>query len=65
MIISTQLRDVEVDRLDALARARGQSRSSLMKEAIAKLMGDLAEPASNPLHEVRTRSRKPATDGGS
>jgi predicted DNA-binding protein len=62
MMVSAQIPDRDVERLDTLARERGQSRSAFLKEAVNRLMADLAEPAETC--QVRVRSRKPASDGG-
>jgi len=57
MMVSAQIPDRDVERLDALARERGQSRSAFLKEAVNRLMAEVAEPAAETC-QVRVRSRK-------
>ena len=61
MMVSAQIPDSEVEVIDALARARGQSRSAFLKEAVNRLMAEVAAPAAPAPRHVRVR--KPASDG--
>ena len=48
------------------AAGRAVSRGAVVREALEALVSPAAPvaPPYNGVHEVRTRSRKPATDGG-
>ena len=63
MLVSVQLPDREVEKIDEVVRARGQSRSAFIREAVRhKLSGAAPAAPVLPPRPVRVRRRKPALE---
>jgi metal-responsive CopG/Arc/MetJ family transcriptional regulator len=63
MLVSVQLPDREVEQLDEIVRARGQSRAAFIREAVRhKLSGAAPAAPIVPPRPVRVRRRKPAKE---
>jgi hypothetical protein len=72
MLVSTQIPDREVEKIDAFVKSIGLSRAAFIRDAVLQRLAEgvrpvLAQagspaPAAMPVRPIRERRRKPGTD---